>query len=124
MESISEKAVEEADAMQARHQCIRVRQTLIGRQFDNAVLESEQILGRERSVSSVSSNDGSNKRVKRQVANLTKLIWDEFYLCDPLSEKHADLECPCGDCHTDDLDMLLGGKETEINTSAKCKAIP
>ena len=78
--------------MQARHMCIRVRQTLIGRQFDDAVLESEQILGRERSVSSVSSNSASNnKRIKNKVASLVKLIWDEFYLCDPLSDQHADL---------------------------------
>jgi len=41
------------------------------------------------------------------VANLVKLVWDEFYLCDPKGAKLGDKKCACGNCHVDDLMDLL-----------------
>ena len=33
------------------------------------------------------SSDTSVNRVKNRLGNLTRLIWDEFYLCDPAKAK-------------------------------------
>ena len=45
------------------------------------------------------------QRVSKKVSDLIKLIWDEFYLCDP----NATKSCPCGKCFggEDLLDQLL-----------------
>ena len=54
---------------------------------DNDMLLS----GRERASSGVTgSSVSSSKRTKSKVSALIKLIWDEFYLCDPNNEKISD----------------------------------
>ena len=81
----------------------------------------------ERSSSEVTSVSGgsSNKRILTKVSILTRLIWDEFFLCDPTSEKIADQKCPCENCFSDELIDLLEEvpRNVQSSTSAKCKAI-
>ena len=88
----------------------------------------DQNFGRSRAHSNVTgtSTASSNKRLKNKVCELIKLIWDEFILCDPRSANKETQECPCGVCFSDLLfdELLNGGPDLEIPTSAKCKAIP
>ena len=61
------------------------------------------------------SSDTSVNRVKTRLGNLTRLIWDEFYLCDPVNAKVENKECPCGLCF---------GDSGPIGLISKCKMIP
>lgn len=41
------------------------------------------------------------------MANLVKLVWDEFYLCDPKKARVEDKDCACGNCYVDEsIDLL------------------
>ena len=118
IESISEKAIEDPEAQATRKESQRKKKEKIG--------QEDEHLSRPRAFSNVSSGQTSRNRVVNKVAQMTSIIWDEFFLCDPRSDKIPNKDCPCGECfekYADMLDELLLEKD-RILSSAKFKAIP
>ena len=78
IEDISERAVEDSNVSAARRETVNKLKAKIGSQSE------EHLQARERSMSenTIGQSSQSNKRVKKRVAQLTGLIWDELYLGD------------------------------------------
>ena len=60
-------------------------------------------------------SSASVTRIKNRLANLTQLVWDEFFLCEPQKAQVENNKCACNNCFSE---------SGPVSNKSKCKMIP